>query len=180
MNKTHFIRLLRRRRSVRRYRGRPVGPEALRLLQEAVLRAPSSRGLNPWEFVFVTDPARLRALARAKPHGSGFLAGASLGIVVCGDPRRADTWIEDGSIASILAHLAAVSLGLGSCWIQIRLRPHGASGSAEGHVRRLLGIPGSLRVLSIVAVGVPAAHPRGIPSRKLPWDRIHRDSYGRR
>lgn len=175
-----FLDLLRRRRSVRRYRGRPVGREALRLLEEAVLRAPSSRGLNPWEFVFVTDRAMLRKLARAKPHGSSFLAGAALGIVVCGNPGAADTWIEDGSIASVLAHLAAASLGLGSCWVQIRMRPHDASTSADAYVRRLLAIPKTLRVLSIIAVGAPAARPKGIPPEKLPWDRIHRDAYGNR
>ncbi len=176
---TRFVRLLRRRRSVRRCRKRKVAPEALRLLQEAVLRAPSSRGLNPWEFVFVTDRAALGKLARAKPHGSEFLAGATLGIVVCGNPRQADTWIEDCSIASILAHLAAASLGLGSCWVQIRMRPHDAAESADACVRRLLGIPKPLQVLSIVAVGVPAVHPKGIPAKALPREKIHRDAYHR-
>jgi len=175
---TAFLRLLRRRRSVRRYRDRPLGPGILRLLQEAVLRAPSSRGLDPWEFVFVTDRDVLRRLARAKPHGSSFLAGAALGIAVCADPRRADTWIEDASIASLLAHLAAASLGLGSCWIQIRRRPHDARTSAEAWVRKVLGIPRRLRVLSLLAVGRPAARPRGIPARRLRWDRIHRERWG--
>lgn len=177
---SHFVRLLRRRRSVRRYRKQAIGPEALRLLQEALLRAPSSRGLNPWEFVFVTDRAALGKLARSKPHGSEFLAGAALGIVVCGNPRQADTWIEDCSIASMLAHLAAASLGLGSCWVQIRMRPHDASASADAYVRRLLGIPRPLQVLSIIAVGVPAERPRPVPAKKLPWGKIHRGSYGRR
>jgi nitroreductase len=176
---TSFHKLLRRRRSVRRYRDRPLGPAALRLLEEAVLRSPSSRGLNPREFVFVTDRAVLRRLARAKPHGSSFLAGASLGIVVCGNPQAADTWIEDCSIASTLAHLAAAALGLGSCWVQIRMRPHDARTSADACVRRLLGIPRPLQVHSIVAVGVPAARPKGIPAKNLPRGKIHRDSYGR-
>lgn len=176
---TSFHRLLRRRRSVRRYRARPIAPAAMKLLEEAVLRAPSSRGLNPWEFVFVTDRGTLRELARAKPHGSSFLAGAGLAIVVCGNPRAADTWIEDCSIASTLAHLAAAALGLGSCWVQIRLRPHDARTSADAFVRRLLGIPRPLRVHSIVAVGVPAARPKGLPPASLPRGKIHRGAYRR-
>ena len=50
------------------------------------------------------------------------LKNAPLAIVVCGDPAKCDVWIEDCSIASILLHLAATDLGLGSCWIQLRLR----------------------------------------------------------
>jgi nitroreductase len=167
-----FLRLLRTRRSVRRYRRGSVVPAALAALEEAVLRAPSSRGLAPWTFVFVTDRARLRRLAEAKPHGASFLARAALGIVVCGDPRRADTWIEDCTIAAYAAHLAAHSLGLGSCWVQIRMRRRAGGGSAEAHVRKVLGLPRSLRVLAIVAVGRPAVRPRGIPARRLKRDRL--------
>ena len=162
-----FLRLLRTRRSIRRYRRRPIGPGALAAIEEAVLRAPSSRGLAPCELVFVTDQARLRRLATAKPHGASFLAKAALGIVVCGDPRRADTWVEDGAIAAYTAHLAAHALGLGSCWVQIRMRRHADGGTAEAHVRRVLGLPRGLRVLAIVAVGVPAARPKGIPAAAL-------------
>jgi nitroreductase len=168
-----FLRLLRTRRSVRRYRNRPIPRAILRRLQEAVLRAPSSRGLAPWELVFVTERSLLRLLSKAKPHGASFLAGAALGIVVCGDPRRADTWIEDCAIAAYTAHLAAHALKLGSCWIQLRMRPHDASASAEAYVRRLLGLPRTLRVLAIVAVGVPAARPKGVPAASLPWEKIH-------
>jgi nitroreductase len=169
-----FLHLLRSRRSVRRYRRGPVGTAALAALEEAVLRAPSSRNLAPCEFLFVTDRARLRRLAAAKPHGAAFLAGAALGIVVCADPRRADTWIEDGAIAAYTAHLAAHALGLGSCWVQIRLRRHAGGGTAEAHVRKVLGLPRAMRVLAIVAVGLPAARPKGIPGTNLPRGKIHR------
>jgi hypothetical protein len=47
-----------------------------------------------------------------------------IGIVVCGDRTQSDVWIEDCSIASILAQMASQSLGLGSCWIQVRNRMH--------------------------------------------------------
>jgi nitroreductase len=169
-----FLLLLRSRRSIRRYRRRPIGAAALAALQEALLRAPSSRGLAPCELVFVTDRARLRRLATAKPHGAAFLARAALGIVVCAAPRRADTWVEDGAIAAYTAHLAAHALGLGSCWVQIRMRRHAGGGTAEAHVRRVLGLPRGLRVLAIVAVGVPAARPKGVPAAALRQETIRR------
>ena len=51
-----------------------------------------------------------------------------------------DVWIEDCSIAAIIVHLAAESLGLGSCWIQVRNRQHNAETTSEDYVRDVLGI----------------------------------------
>ena len=110
-----MIELLRTRRSIRKYTSRPVEPDKVALLEEAVLRAPSSHGRKPWQFVFVTDPALLTELSRTKSHGSSFLGGATLAIVVCGDEQQCDVWVEDCSITAFIAHVAAHSLGLGSC-----------------------------------------------------------------
>jgi nitroreductase len=63
--------------------------------------------------------------------------------------------VEDCSIAAIVAHLTAHSLGLGSCWIQIRNRAHSIEKTAEKHVQELLGIPSDLRVESIISIGFP-------------------------
>lgn len=111
--------LLRKRRSIRRYKDRPVEKEIIDILKEVALRSPSSRGINPWRFFFITDKARLEELSRSKEQGSSFLRGAGLGVVVCADEKESDVWIEDCSIASIIMQLAGISLGLGSCWIQI-------------------------------------------------------------
>ena len=50
------------------------------------------------------------------------LAGADLAVVVVGDEERSDTWTEDCSVVMENMHLMASVLGVGSCWIQIRLR----------------------------------------------------------
>ncbi len=168
-----MLELLRKRRSVRRYEDRPIESEKIEQLKEAVLRSPSSRSLNPWEFIFVEDPAVLTALAKAKPHGSSFLKGAKLGVVICADPSRCDVWIEDCSIATILLQLTAQSLGLGSCWIQIRLRQADPDTTSEQYIRHVLGIPDTFSVLSMVAIGYPAEHPEPIAAEKLEQSKIH-------
>ncbi len=172
-----FIELLRKRRSIRRFTTREIEQEKLDLLLESALRAPSSRGLNPWEFIVVTDRETLRALARAKEHGSDFLKDAAVGIVVCADPQRADTWIEDCSIASILIQLAAEDLGLGSCWVQIRMRYHDEKVSAEEYVKDVLGIPEHFRVESIIAIGYPAERKPGHPKESLQYEKIHYERF---
>jgi nitroreductase len=174
-----FMSLIEKRRSIRRFTGRQVESEKIDILLEAALRSPSSRGFNPWHFVVVTNPSLLEKLSKAKQHGSSFLKNAPLGIVICGDPDRSDVWVEDCSIASIFIHLAAASLELGSCWIQLRERMHDRTTTAEEYVQTLLEIPTRLRVESMVAIGYPDEEKRPHKKETLQYEKVHHDSYGR-
>jgi nitroreductase len=175
-----MIDLLRNRRSIRKYENKAIEERHQEILKEALLRCPSSRGFNPWTFIFVDDPELLRLLSGAKAHGSGSLAAASLGIVVCGDETKSDVWVEDCSIAAIVAHLTAHSLGLGSCWIQIRNRPHSDEKTAEQYVQDLLGIPAPLRVEAIVGVGYSAESPIPVGKERLEYAKIVHNGFKRR
>ena len=170
--------LLQTRRSVRRFLPQALEPEKLQRLLEAALRAPSSRGRQPWEFILVTDRAQLIALGQIKAHGAEFLAGAAAAVVICADPERCDVWIEDCAIAAVLLQLEAESLGLGSCWAQLRLRQHADGRSAEAVARQLLGIPPSHAVPVIVGFGYPAEKLAGHSRSSLPWGKLHSGCYG--
>jgi nitroreductase len=146
-----MIELLRARRSIRRYTDRRIEPEKVE-----ILRAPSSRNIDPWEFVFVDDRKLLARLALCKPHGAKFLEQAALGIVICADGQESDVWIEDCSIASILVQMVAQSIGLGSCWIQIRNRTFNEQVTSEDYIRDVLSMPDHIKVECIVAIGYPA------------------------
>ncbi len=174
-----MIDILRTRRSIRRYETKPLDPGSLKVLKEALLRSPSSRGLNPWTFIFVDKPELLAQLAKAKEHGSGFLKGATLGIVVCGDETVSDVWVEDASIASVVAHLTAHSLALGSCWVQIRNRAHSKDQTAEQYVQTLLGIPSHIKVEAIIAIGYPAETKKPIPHDQLDYGKIRINGYAK-
>ncbi len=167
-----FLDLLKKRRSIRQFTEQPVEKEKIDLLVEAMLRSPSSRGFNPWEFVVVSDRRLVNDLAKAKAHGSSFLKNAPLAIVVCADPERCDVWIEDCSIAALIIHLAAADLGLGSCWIQIRERLHDETMSAEDYVKRLLGIKENLKIEAIIAIGYPKEEKPGHPLSSLPGNKV--------
>lgn len=167
-----FIDLVRKRRSIRQFQEKGVEKEKVELLIEAMLRAPSSRSLNPWEFVVVTEKETIHALSRAKPHGAAFVKNAPLVIVVCADPERCDVWIEDCSIASIFLHLAATDLDLGSCWVQVRLREHDAQQSAEAYVADVLGLKEGKVVEAMIAIGYPAEEKNGHPASSLLSERV--------
>lgn len=174
-----FFDLIKNRRSIRKYKSKPVEQEKIDLLIEAALRAPSSRSINPWEFVVVTDRKILVDLAHAKPYGAIFMKDAAVGIVICADPHKCDVWIEDAAIASIFIHLAAASLGLGSCWIQIRKRDHDQNLTAHEYIAKKLNLPPNLVVEAMVSIGYPDETKNAHPKESLLYEKISYDQYGR-
>ena len=174
-----FMDLITKRRSIRRFKSDKVEAEKIELLKEAALRAPSSRGCNPWEFIFITDRNLLEKLAGAKPHGSTFLKDAQIGIVVCADSEKSDVWVEDASIATIFIQLAAKYLELGSCWIQIRKRMHDKTQTAGAYIADQLNIPSHLEVESMIAIGYPAESKSPHPKEELQNEKIHLNQYGK-
>ena len=172
-----MIELLRNRRSIRKYTDKCIEPEKIEILKEAILRSPSSRNIDPWAFIFVDDGEVLRQLALCKPHGAKFLEWAALGIVICADGQKSDVWIEDCSIASILVQMVAQSIGLGSCWIQVRNRTFNDQLSSEQYIRDLLNIPNHVKVESIIAIGYPAEKREPVQREELKYEKIRINGY---
>ena len=171
--------LIQKRRSIRKYQKKSIEPDKVQALVEAALRSPSSMGYNPWEFVVVDDADLLDKLSSAKPQGSAFIRNAPLGIVVCADPERSSVWVEDASIACTYIQLAAESLGLGSCWIQIRERMHDQTKTAEAYISEVLTIPKKLKVEAMIGIGYPDERKEPHKKEELQWKKASRNSYGR-
>ncbi len=174
----NFLELLKSRRSCRRFTGEPVEQEAVADIMRAALMAPSGHRINPWEFILVEDRSMLKSLSVSKAAGAQLLEGAAMAVVVVADTDKSDVWIEDCSIATILMQLAAEERGLGSCWVQIRLRKDAEGGSAEENVKLLLGLPEHYAVLSIVAVGHKERDSKPFDEDKMQWEKVHIGVYG--
>ena len=170
--------LLKQRRSTRVFTDELIDKETVCNLMRAVLMSPSGHRINPWEFVLVEDKAVLKALSQSKEHGSGLIEGAAMAVVVLADTTKTDVWIEDCSIASIILQLAAEEYGLGSCWVQMRLRKDADGVPAEDNVRALLGVPAHYAVLSIVALGHKAREAKPFDEEKMQWDKVHIGGFG--
>ena len=175
-----FLDLISNRRSIRKFKNKPVEKEKITLLIEAALRSPSSRGINPWRFIIIEDKDLLEKLSKAKPHGATFLKGAPLGIVVCGNISESDVWIEDASIASVFIHLAAHDIGLGSCWIQIRKRDHDHVKTADTYVKELLQLPDNIMIESIIAIGYPDEMKKNHTRDSLNFHKVDFNTYGKK
>jgi nitroreductase len=143
----NFLELVEKRYSCRSYKADPVPSDMLMKLVDAGRWAPSSRNSQPWEFVVVTEVSTLRDLGKLISD-SPFIAHAAACIVVfCrSDAQYA---LEDGSAATENILLAAVSLGLGACWVA------GDKKSYAPDVARMLSVPSGYKLISLIPVGMP-------------------------
>lgn len=160
-----FVKVL-SRRSVRRYEPTPVPRELLERVLDAGRLAPTARNEQPWHFVVLTDPQRLRQVAGLTDNGQ-FLADAPAGILVLCEPTK--YYLEDGCAAATQMMVAAATLGLGSCWIAGEKKDYAAE------VAALCGAPREYKLVAIVALGyaaeVPAPHKRSL-DEVVHWDRF--------
>ena len=86
--------------------------------------------------------------------------------------------MEDASIATIFIELAAASLELGSCWIQIRKRMHDETQTAEAYIAHQLNIPSHLKVESMIAIGYPAESKPPHSKEELQNEKVYLNQYG--
>ena len=158
------------RRSVRRYTGETVASSDIKALLEAGMAAPSAKNLQPWRFVVVTERERLDRLAGVHPYG-GMLKQAGACIAVCGDREVNDAfWVQDCSAATENILVAASMLGLGAVWLGVHPRA-----DREVGLKEYLGVPETVGMLNLIAVGVPAEHPE--PRTQYDERKVHRGTW---
>jgi len=142
---------IRKRYSCRAYQDRAVEQGKLAQVFEAARLAPSAKNMQDWRFVVVTDKEKKQQIADStnRPEVFGkagvIIAACSNSdyVMTCGQP------IGPIDVAIALEHISlrATELGLATCWI--------GSFSVEA-VRQALGIPESVAIIELMALGYPA------------------------
>ena len=164
MTVTEAIKL---RKSVRSFEDRPVEEAELKTVLEAARLAPSASNRQEWRFVVVRDEKMRKQLAAAASDQT-FVGEAPVVIACCAetDNHRMKCgqlcYPIDVAIAIDHMTLAAVELGLGTCWI---------GAFDEGRVKQLLGIPDEIRVVELLSMGYPKEPSAKAKTRK-PLERI--------
>ena len=169
---TAFQKILRNRRSIRRYLPTPVDPEKLRACLEAARLAPSAHNAQPWRFVVVDDPELKNRLTSAAfsgiYSGSKFAAQAPILIVLLvkrglvahhlgGRLQNVHYHLIDMGIAGEHFVLQAEELGLATCWM---------GWFNYRRVRKALKIPRKFKVVAMMPVGYAEKRPTREPPRK--------------
>lgn len=172
-----LLELFRTRRSIRTYTGETIPAESIDKILKAGLLSASGRARRPWEFIVVRAKNMLEILSKSRMAGAGMLAGADCAIIVIADPDKTDVWTEDCSIAMANMHIMAHSLGVGSCWIQGRLREAQEGLSTEDYIRNQLGFPETYKLEAILSLGIPAQTPDPYSLDSLLTEKIHLEKW---
>ena len=175
MNDT--FKLMVARRSVRKYSSEPVDDEKLDVIVRAGLLSPSGHSKYPCEFIIVKDKSMLEKMSHCRVGAAKMLEGAGAAIVVLADREKSDVIIEDASVAMMSMHLMAASLGLGSCWIQIRARESEDGRPSEEFLRELLGFPTNFQCQSVLSIGVPERSSKPHDLDRLKLEKIHSEKF---
>lgn len=171
MNSIH--QLLLERHSIRRYTDQPIAPEDVKTILEAALLAPTSKSARDWQFVVVEDPEVLARIAECRPNGTLPIKNARFAVVVASDPAKSACFIEDATIAAVFMQLQAASLGIGSCWVQVRNRYDAADEPSEALIQQTLGMPADLPIECVMTFGYSAETRKPVDPSKLLWEKVH-------
>ncbi len=164
------------KREVRHYESRPIPEDVLTRILEAGRTSGSSRNRQPWRYIVVTDPGRLREISISVSRPSNLVECAAAIVVALTNPRAA---FDAGRTAQNMM-LAAWDLGIGSC-------PN--TPMEEAGLKKVLGLSEEMAVPTVLSLGYPAhgeprprqkADPAEVLARitRLPLqDLVHRETY---
>ena len=138
------------RRAYRSLDPAEIDEDLVRDLAESARLAPSCFNYQPWRFVFVYEPEVLKELHTALSKNNKWAHDASMIIAVFSKPdldcivRGKEYNLFDTGMASALLILRATEMGLVA---------HPIAGFREKRVKRILGIPEDMQVITLIMVG---------------------------
>jgi len=146
------------RRSIRSFTERTVSREIIEQIMDGARLAPSANNAQPWEFVVVTAQTTREKIASLTDYGR-FIADAPVCIAVfC---KNTKYYLEDGCAATENILIGAHALGLASCWVA------GDKKSYAGEVSKILEVPDSCKLISLLALGYSSVKTNAYGKRKL-------------
>ncbi len=163
------IELLRKRRSIREYKGQPIPDNLLQDFVDSARFAPTARNVQPWEFVIITQKDTLKKISELAENGRFIAQAAACIAVFCHDTKY---YLEDGCAATLNIMLAATAFGVGSCWVAGDKKPYCAE------VSRLLNAGADLKLVSLISLGWPLSYSELKETEKKPLEKlIHRNKF---
>lgn len=159
--------VIRERRSIRKYQAKEIPSDVLQQVLEAARLAPSGANKQPFQLIVVTDPEKKKGLVPLCKN-QHFVGEASVFIAGVDDPQQ--KWSRvDLTIALDHLSLAAVELGLGTCWV----------GAFEAEkLATYLGVPANKVITVCISLGYPDESPDARP-RKPMEELAFWNSYGK-
>ena len=173
-----LLKVIRERRSVRKFDPRPVERETILSCVEAARLAPSADNIQPWRFIVLDDPEVKETFGREVFSGiyrvTRWALKAPVIVVVLADlnflvhrvarvVQDIPYYLLDIGIAGEHFVLQAQEVGLGTCWIGW-FHPKKA--------QQFFKLPRSVRVCELMAVGYPSSGWKPNPQKRKPMEEI--------
>jgi len=167
----NLLNLLKKRRSIRRWKDRSLKLSEIYQLIDAARWAPSSCNRQTLNFLIINDKEIIYKIAETVRGGKSFFKNAPLFIIVLVDfrpynlPMEKYTIYQDVAAAIQNILLMAHSMGLGACWASYT----SDTGMIinERRVRGELNIPNYFKIGGIIAVGEPNERVCDIPRKEV-------------
>jgi nitroreductase len=151
-----FSDLITKRYSVRAYKSIPIEETKLKNILEAARMAPTAANYQPFRFIVIHTSGRETELRRI--YRRSWFVQAPIIICACGLPSQG--WVRsDGmnytyvDVAIAMDHLilAAVSVGLGTCWVA----DFDVTAACD-----ILGLPEPVEPIAFTPLGYPDDQPK--------------------
>ena len=159
--------IIRTRRSIRKYRDKPVEWEKSVEILQAGKYAPFAGNIFNVKFIVVKNDAKRAAIAEACLQ-QYWMQDAPIQIVIVGEPEKAERYygtrgarlytVQGAAAAAENMLLTSHSLGLGSCWV-------GAFDEEE--IRRICNLPEHVNVQAILTIGYADEQPTPPPKYRI-------------
>ncbi|BBB32026.1 nitroreductase [Thermotomaculum hydrothermale] len=147
-----LIKAIFQRRSIRKYRNKPVEKHILMQLVKYGMYAPTARNTRSWHFYIVSDREKLDEVAKKHPY-AGMLKTAGGAILVCGDksiePMEGYLSLNCANACENIM-LGALEHGLGTCWIAVYPREERIKLVSE-----IFNLPENHLPIALISVGYP-------------------------
>lgn len=155
------LKLIKTRRSIRKFKPRPISPALVKKILEAGRWAPSGLNNQPWKFM-VLEKDKKDALAEYTHYGH-IIKSADKVIMVFLDKKTSYNYEKD---------LMAVGACIENMWLYIHSRKLGACWLGEilnqrKEIFKNLKLPKYLELEAVLAIGVPARIYRKASRRNL-------------
>jgi nitroreductase len=164
---------IKNRRSIRKYRARPVELEKLDRILEATRLSPSACNIQPWDIIVVKSEETRNRMAEA--YRREWFLKAPVIIALCATPTKAwrrndgeEFWKIDGAIAMQTLIIAATAEGLGTCWI---------GDFDEKKAKEILGVPEETRIVALTPLGYSDKKKGPVTDRKPLEQIVHFDRW---
>jgi len=169
-----------KRRTIRQFTGKVPEP-MLRKLIWAGSRAPSASNSQPWEFIIIADQKTIDAIAEAKGKLEGLRGGPRRVAIEKGLYQNSSVvaiCIRKSGLASAAAWTAAENIALAATAEGLGCVMSVFGGEFKTTVEKLLGVPDTHELATILALGVPEGIPPkvGVDRPDLSW--LHVNKFG--